>query len=131
MFDLQSLALPPPSRNHAPPGPPHANGRLALDRRAEKVSLLYRMEFEFDVAKSRANRDKHGIDFDAARALWDDPDRLEIPARTEDEPRTVVIGHIGGRCWSAIVTERGGRVRIISVRRSRKNEEAWYESQGD
>jgi uncharacterized DUF497 family protein len=75
------------------------------------------MEFEFDEEKSRANKVKHGIDFTEAQALWDDLDLLEIPARTEDEPRTISIGKIGGKHWSAIITERGKRVRIIWVRR--------------
>ena len=86
------------------------------------------MEFEFDEQKSRANRVKHGIDFTDARALWEDVDVLEIPARTEDESRTVVIGRIGETHWSAIVTYRGERVRIISVRRSRRKERELYES---
>ena len=74
-----------------------------------------------------ANRDKHGIDFAAARALWDDPELIEIPARTEDEPRFLVIGRIGEQHWSAVITYRGEAVRIISVRRSRREEVAVYE----
>jgi uncharacterized DUF497 family protein len=86
------------------------------------------MEFAFDERKSRANKAKHGIDFVEAQALWEDADFLEIPARTEDEPRTMVIGRIGGKHWSAIITSRGDRVRIISVRPSRKEERELYES---
>ncbi|MBM4153892.1 MAG: BrnT family toxin [Lentisphaerae bacterium] len=85
------------------------------------------MEFEFDDRKSAANRAKHGIDFAGARALWDDADLLEIPARTVDEPRWLVIGAVGGVLWTAVVTYRGHRVRIISVRRSRDEEKALYE----
>lgn len=84
------------------------------------------MDFEFDLAKSAANLAKHGIDFVGAQAMWDDPDRLEIPARTGDEPRFQVIGRIGAALWSAFVTYRKGRVRIISVRRARDEEEAAY-----
>lgn len=86
------------------------------------------MEFAFDERKSRANKAKHGIDFVEAQALWEDADFLEIPARTEDEPRTMVIGRIGRKHWSAITTSRGDRVRIISVRPSRKEERELYES---
>ena len=86
------------------------------------------MEFEFDEQKSKANKAKHGIDFVGAQALWEDADLLEIPARTEDEPRTIVIGRIGETHWSAIITYRHDRVRIISVRRSRKEERELYES---
>ena len=84
------------------------------------------MVFEFDRAKSAANRDKHGIDFIAAQALWSDPERLEVPASSLDEPRTQVIGRIGDVVWSAFVTARGGNTRIISVRRARDEEKAAY-----
>ncbi|MBB3036601.1 BrnT family toxin [Hoyosella altamirensis] len=84
-------------------------------------------EFEFDSAKSSTNQAQHGIDFNRAQALWRDPHRVEVPARTSDEPRWMVIGKIEGRCWSAIVTYREMRVRIISVRRSREGEVAIYE----
>ena len=86
------------------------------------------MEFEFDSEKSKSNRDKHGIDFVAAQAIWEDGDRLEIPARTEDEPRKLVIGKVEERLWSAIITARAERIRIISVRRARKEEKELYES---
>ena len=85
------------------------------------------MEFEFDPAKSASNLEKHGIDFTAVQALWDDAMRVEIPARTTDEPRWLVIGQIAGKHWSAVVTYREHRVRIISARRSRKEETALYE----
>lgn len=83
-------------------------------------------EFEFDVDKSRANLEKHGIDFETAKALWADPARQEVPALPGVEPRTGVIGRIQGRHWTAFVTYRGERVRIISVRRSRPTEIARY-----
>lgn len=86
------------------------------------------MEFEFDPEKSRANQEKHGIDFVEAQALWDDPDRVEIPARTTDEPRLLIIGAIDGKHWSAVATPREHRMRIISVRRSRDEEVTIYES---
>lgn len=90
------------------------------------VYFLYLMDFEFDPAKSAANLRKHGIDFIGAQALWSDPDRLEVPARSLDEPRTQVIGRIDDVMWSAFVTMRGDRTRIISVRRARDEEEAAY-----
>jgi uncharacterized DUF497 family protein len=85
------------------------------------------MEFVFDEAKSRGNREKHGIDFVQAQALWLDSDRIEIPARTEDERRSMVIGRIGAQHWSAVITYRDDAVRIISVRRSRPEEVQIYE----
>jgi uncharacterized DUF497 family protein len=86
------------------------------------------MDFEFDEPKSQLNKTKHGIDFVEAQALWDDPELLEIPLELEDEPRTLVLGRIGEKHWSAIITHRQARIRIISVRRSRDQEKALYES---
>mgnify|MGYP000883669725 FL=1 len=84
--------------------------------------------FEFDDYKSQVNRDKHGIDFFDAQSLWDDPDFLEVQAKSGDERRTLVIGLIAGKSWSAVVTQRNENIRIISVRRSRSSEVALYES---
>ena len=84
--------------------------------------------FEFNEQKSQANLLKHGINFIDARALWDDPRLLEIPAKTEDELRYLMIGLINEKHWSAVVTYRNESVRLISVRRSRPEEVALYES---
>jgi len=86
------------------------------------------MEFEFDPRKSESNKQKHGIDFHEAQELWDDPDYIEIPVKTSDEPRFLVIGKISGKHWSGIITYRTDKIRIISVRRSRKEEVDIYES---
>jgi uncharacterized DUF497 family protein len=85
------------------------------------------VEFEFDPGKSESNQRKHGIDFTEAQALWQDSLRVEVPARTVDEPRWLVIGQLDGKHWSAVVTYREQRVRIISVRRAREEEVAIYE----
>lgn len=85
------------------------------------------MEFEFDPDKNEGNKEKHGIDFYEAQTLWDDPDLIEIPARTSDEPRFMVIGKIADKHWSGVITYRGAVVRIISVRRSREEEIKLYE----
>ena len=84
--------------------------------------------FEFDQSKSKSNRDKHGIDFLEAQALWNDTNLLEIPAKTVDEPRFVVIGKIELKHWSAVVTYRNEIIRIISVSRLRDEEVKLYES---
>lgn len=86
------------------------------------------MIFEFDERKSQSNKKKHGIDFIEAQELWDDPELLEVPLKSEDEPRTLFVGLITGKHWSAIITPRGERTRIISVRRSRTEERDLYES---
>jgi hypothetical protein len=85
------------------------------------------VEFEFDPDKSASNLEKPGIDFTAVQVLWDDVMRVEVPARTADEPRWLVVGQIAGKHWSVVVTYREHRVRIISARRSRKEEAALYE----
>lgn len=85
--------------------------------------------FEYDEDKSRSNLSKYGIDFVDARKLWNDPDLLEIPARTGDEPRYLVIGQIDEKHWSAVITYRDSRIRLISVRRARIEEVRLYESQ--
>lgn len=64
-----------------------------------------------------------------AQALWNDANRLEIAAKTIDEPRCIVIGMIGNKHWSAVITQRGSHIRIISVRRSRDEEVKYYESE--
>lgn len=86
------------------------------------------MEFEFDVKKSEGNKIKHGIDFYEAQELWDDPDLIEIPVITDDEPRFLVVGKISGKYWSGVITYRGNKIRIISVRHARKEEVDVYES---
>ena len=84
--------------------------------------------FEFDAAKSASNSAKHGLDFEEAQRLWRDPMLLEVPARTDDDPRYLVIGVIGATHWSAVITYRGANIRLISVRRARTEEVALHES---
>ncbi|WP_461834291.1 BrnT family toxin [Desulfothermus sp.] len=86
------------------------------------------MGFEFDPQKNKKNKEKHGIDFVEAQKLWEDPYRVEIPARYVDEPRYLLIGRIKEKYWSAIFTYRSDKIRIISVRRARKNEKEIYNS---
>lgn len=86
------------------------------------------MRFEFDPAKSASNKARNGIDFVEAQALWSDPDRLEAPARTAGEARFLVIGRIAEAAGTAVITYRHeNTIRIISVRRSRRDEAKKYE----
>jgi uncharacterized protein len=87
------------------------------------------MPFEYDLAKSTSNKLKHGIDFEQAQLLWLDTSLVEVPALVGDEPRWVVIGKIGEKHWSAIITRREETIRLISVRRSRITEVTIYEDQ--
>jgi len=85
-------------------------------------------KFEYDQSKSLANLAKHGIDFLVAQQLWNDPEALEVRAKSDDEERFIVIGLIEDKHWSAIITYRNDSIRLISVRRSRKQEVLLYES---
>lgn len=82
--------------------------------------------FEYDQHKSSANKDKHGIDFQTATALWKDPNRLVIPARWVEEVRFLMISKFKGTVWTVIYTYRNKKIRIISVRKARKYEEEIY-----
>jgi uncharacterized DUF497 family protein len=84
--------------------------------------------FEFNKQKSSTNKDKHGIDFDEAQLLWEDIDRIIIPAKNLDEPRYLLLARKDNKHWSAIFTIRNEKVRIISVRRSRHKEIEIYEN---
>jgi uncharacterized protein len=84
--------------------------------------------FEYDEKKSQSNLSKHGIDFIEAQRLWDDLNLLEIPARTQDESRFLVIARISDKYWSGVITYRDPNIRIISIRRSRTREIDLYES---
>ncbi len=84
--------------------------------------------FEYDEVKSDLNLRKHGINFQTATRLWEDSHLLEIQAKSEDEPRFLVIGRLDGKHWSAVITYRNQQIRLISARRSRKLEVELYES---
>lgn len=84
------------------------------------------MKFEWDAAKSEANREKHGIDFETAKDLWLDEDRIEIETPHPVEKRNIIIAKLHGILWTAVYTMRSNAVRIISVRRSREKEEELY-----
>jgi uncharacterized DUF497 family protein len=85
------------------------------------------MQYEYDPEKSRLNKAKHGIDFEASKLLWADKYALRLDARSDTEPRYMVIGRIDDVLWTAFITYRGEAARIISVRRARKQEAKIYE----
>jgi hypothetical protein len=86
------------------------------------------MNFQYDQRKSASNLKKHGIAFEQAQLLWDDPSLVELATRSDDEPRSIVIARLNGQYWSAVFTYREDEIRLISVRRSRKAEVELYES---
>jgi uncharacterized protein len=84
--------------------------------------------FEFDPLKSATNKRKHGIDFEQAQGLWDDPKGLVRDARSQDEPRHMLTARLGAVWWAAFFTMRGDTIRIISVRKARREERNAYEN---
>lgn len=84
------------------------------------------MKFEWDIAKGKANKAKHGIDFETAEELWLDLHRIEIDAPHPVEGRKIIIAALQGQLWTAVYTMRNDVIRIISVRRARGKEAELY-----
>lgn len=85
------------------------------------------MKFEYNPAKSDANLQKHGIDFETAQYLWRDSNAVQIQAKSETEERYALIASINKITWIAFYTYRQDGLRIISVRRARENEKRIYD----
>lgn len=83
-------------------------------------------ESEYDPVKSASNQDKHGIDFAEAQVLWT-VYGWEQPSPFTSELRIQRTAPLEGRLWTAVFTARSGRIRLISVRRARKDEVETYE----
>ena len=83
--------------------------------------------FEFDENKSASNKQKHGIDFVEAQALWGDENGVIFDANSADEKRYALVSKLSDKMWVTIFTMRGEKVRLISVRRARKEEVRFYE----
>ena len=97
-----------------------------LDSHGSRARLK-RVNFEWDAEKSVANLSKHGIDFQTATTLWEDSDLIVFSSVYPDEERFLAVGRIGDPIWTAIFTERGEAIRLISVRRSPHDEKRIYE----
>ena len=104
-----------------------ATGELGLTCINIYAACCIGMEFEYDPEKSSRNAEKHGFDFVEGQALWDDSGLLVLPSRFPHEHRYLAIGRIADFHWTAVFTERGERVRLISIRRSRHEERELYE----
>ncbi len=85
------------------------------------------MKFEYDINKSRRNKIKHGLDFEEAQALWDDSGAVSIQAKSDSEVRYAFISKLDGKYWTAFYALRSDLIRLISVRRSRVNEQRIYD----
>lgn len=95
---------------------------------ADIIHLSYEpLRFEYDQRKSDSNEAKHGIDFEEAQRPWDDERRVIMGARTHVEKREAIIARYGGQYWTGIFAMREERIRIISVRKSTKDEVSCYD----
>ncbi len=86
------------------------------------------MEFEWDEAKREANLAKHGIDFEDARWVMQGRIAIMRARSTGHETRLRAVGFLNGRFVTVIYTMRGDVVRVISVRRARRDERREYQA---
>ena len=82
--------------------------------------------FEWDDEKAKSNWRKHRTTFEEARAVFEDPDRIDLLDDDPDEERWLAIGAVGAKCLAVVFTERNNRTRIISARKADKHEQADY-----
>ena len=91
------------------------------------------MKFEWNPAKARANLAKHGVPFELAQRVWDDPLHRILPDRFEEgEQRWHAIGIVGPVALLLVVhsypgAELENRVRIIGARKATRLERKLYE----
>lgn len=91
------------------------------------------MRFVWDEAKNRANKAKHGVSFELAKRVFDDPLHLTVPDRgVHEEVRWQTVGLVGSVMILLVVhthveQNREDIVRIISARRATRRERAHYE----
>ena len=84
-------------------------------------------EFEYDPEKSRANKQRHGIDFEETQELWKGPHVIIRAKNVLGENRSAILGVAGRRVYMAIFTGRGEGIRIISCHRADKKWVKIYE----
>ena len=88
------------------------------------------MPFEWDSEKAVENLRKHGVPFEEAETVFDDPlsKTLLDPDHSEGEEHYLEIGYSSRRRLLLVsYTERQGRVRIMSARRVTRKERRSYE----
>ncbi len=88
------------------------------------------MDFEWDENKNGKNKEKHKLDFETAKEVFDDENRIDFPDNRKDygEKRRVTIGRIFELLHTVVYTFRSGITRLISARRSKRNERELYNS---
>lgn len=84
------------------------------------------VEFEWDEAKRLSNVEKHGLDFEDAKAMFDGRAFVSLISARNDETRFVTTAELDGLLYTVIWTDRSKAIRIISMRRARDAEEREY-----
>jgi uncharacterized DUF497 family protein len=88
------------------------------------------MEYEWDNNKAVANLSKHGVSFEEAKTVFDDPLYVDFydPNHSYNEHRFILLGEsIQGRLLFVSYMERGNVIRIISAREATQSERKAYE----
>ena len=88
------------------------------------------LQFTWDPGKAAANLSKHGVSFEDASSVFRNPlaKVLPDPTHSDEEPRSLAIGHsAGGRLLLVVFTETDDRIRIISARDASVRERREYE----
>ena len=88
------------------------------------------MEFDWDSNKASSNLSKHGVSFDEAQTIFDDPLYVDFydPDHSLDEHRYIIVGHSNtSRLLVVSYTERGDAIRLISAREATRGELTAYE----
>ena len=91
-----------------------------------------KLTFEWDSEKARQNFSKHGVAFEEASTVFDDPLSLTVPdpRHSVQERRFVIIGSsAAGRLLVVVHTDRGRTVRLVSARPATKRERKEYEEE--
>jgi uncharacterized protein len=87
------------------------------------------LQFCWDDDKAASNLEKHGVSFESATYVFDDPRRLEqLDEFSEGEYRNIVIGQVDGVLLTVVYsTPEEDLYRIISARQATANERRTYE----
>ena len=88
------------------------------------------MEFEWDEDKADGNRKKHGVSFEEASTVFEDPLTLSgyDPDHSTEEDRFITVGlSVDGRIIVVSHTDRDSAIRIISARPASRREVKDYE----
>jgi uncharacterized protein len=89
------------------------------------------MRFDWDENKAVSNLSKHGVSFEEAKTVFDDPLYVDFydPAHSEEEDRYLIVGESSQRrlLIASYTEKRGNLIRLISAREVTRTERKVYE----